>query len=230
MFSSWGLREGLVYASLKPDARLQDPLLAGVAAFTEDRGSPVSLATMVAGWTARANPTGKPGRENLRLAATILAIASLQIEPNLRTEHAVDWALRKRWIGIDSEGRAMLAAAVLANGGRSSGALGLDRLAPSESLREATIWGQAIRLCRRLTGGSPLSLSGSWLGTSGDRLVLSVRLPLAALFTEAIEKDLRTLARSLDLKPEFVAVPVGEDHRAGSVNPAMQFEQAAPAL
>ena len=62
----------------------------------------------------------------------MLSIASLQIEPNLRVEHAVDWALRKRWIGIDSEGRAMLAAAVLANGGRTAAPFDLGRLAADD--------------------------------------------------------------------------------------------------
>ena len=38
------------------------------------------------------------------------------------------WALRKRWIGIDCEGRAMLAAAILANGGRTEWPLDLAKL------------------------------------------------------------------------------------------------------
>lgn len=215
VFSSWGLREGLIYNGMEPTARMQDPLLAGIAAFTQDRGSPVSLATMVAGWTARANPCGQSGRENLRLAATMLAIASLQLEPNLRIEHAVDWALRKRWIGIDCEGRAMMAAAILANGGRTSAPAELGRLAPEKSLLEAAVWGQAIRLCRRLTGGSASAISSSALGVQGDRLFLSVGASLAALFTETIEKELRTLAKMLDLKAEFTVVTEGTNHRIG---------------
>ena len=230
MFSSWGLREGLIYRSLEANARTQDPMLAGIAAFTQDRGSPVSLATMVAGWTAMASPPNQGGRENLRLAATMLALASLQIEPNLRIEHATDWALRKRWIGIESEERAMLAAAVLANGGKANALLELERLAPAESLQEATIWGQAIRLCRRLTGGSAMSMSRSWLGVSGDQLILSVRRPLDALFTDTIEKDMRLLARMLDLKPLFTVLEEGDGPNSDANEPGSLAEFSVPAL
>ena len=213
IFSSWGLREGLIYRSLSPADRKRDPALAGIAEFTESMGSSARLATMVAGWTAPANPPAQRANENLRLAAAMLALASAGIEPNLRVEHAADWALRKRWIGIDHEERAMLAAAVLANSGRSLAGTELSRLAPAESLAQAVIWGQAIRLCRRLTGGSAASLSASWLGIEGERLVLSLRQPLVALFTDSIEKDLRALARSLGLKASFVKVPESADYR-----------------
>ena len=105
----------------------------------------------------------------------------------------------------------MLAATVLANSGRPVATMELGRLAPAESLQRAAIWGQAIRLCRRLTGGSPASLSASWLGVSGDRLEMSIRQPLAALYTDSIGKDLRALARMLGLVPVFNAVPESTD-------------------
>lgn len=218
VFSSWGLREGLIYRSLSPSERSRDPALAGITEFTTSMGSSVSLATMVTGWTEPANPPWQLRRENLRLAATMLALASAGIEPNLRAEHATDWALRKRWIGIDHEERAMLAATILANSGRPVAAMELERLAPAESLQQAAIWGQAIRLCRRLTGGSAPALAASWLGVSGDRLVLSVRQPLAALFTDTIGKDLRALARMLELDPVFTVVPEGADFRELAAN------------
>ncbi len=230
IFSSWGLREGLIYRSLSPSERSRDPALAGIAEFTTSIGSPASLATMVAGWTAPANqPNGRP-RENLRLAAIMLALASASIEPNLRVGQATDWALRKRWIGIDHEERAMLAACVLANSGRPLAGMELERLAPAESLAQAAIWGQAARLCRRLTGGSASTLAASWLEVSGERLVLSVRQPLAALFTDSIEKDLRALARSLGLKSAFVAVPEGADLRDIRPNNGPLPAEKAPAL
>ena len=230
VFSSWGLGEGLIYRSLEPDVRMQDPMLAGSAAFTEGQGIPARQATMVAGWTALARQSSGTGGENLRLAATMLSLASLQLEPNLRSEHAVDWALRKRWIGIDCEGRAMLAAAVLANGGRTAAALELDRLAPAESLREAAIWGTAIRLCRRLAGNTAISLSSSRLSVSGDQLLLSVRQPLDVLFTDAVDKDLRALARMLELEPVFEALPQSDEDRTGAIIPGIETAVKAPAL
>lgn len=204
VFSSWGLREGLLYASLGKAPREQDPLLAGVFAFAETMGIPAAHGAMVAGWTAEANPADGAHRESLRLAATMLALASQRLEPNLRAGHACDWALRKRWIGINAEGRAVMAACVLANGGRASPPMAdLERLASPQSLREAQIWGLAIRLCRRLSGVSPQALANSRLTVEDGTLVLAVREDLKPLFTDTVEKDLRALAERLDLQPTF---------------------------
>ena len=230
VFSSWGLREGLIYRSLSPAERECDPSLAGITAFTASMGASASLANMVAGWTKPANPPGGRPRENLRLAASMLALASAAVEPNLRAEHATDWALRKRWVGIDHEERAMLAATILANSGRSVASMELDRLAPAESLAQAAVWGQALRLCRRLTGCSAPALLASRLDVSGDRLVLSVRRPLAALFTDSIGKDLRALARMLELNPVFTVVPEGADFREGEPPASAMPAQKALAL
>ena len=49
VFSSWGLREGFLYQRLDRVARMQDPLLAGVAAFAAPRGGNPALAVRVAG-------------------------------------------------------------------------------------------------------------------------------------------------------------------------------------
>ena len=206
VFSGWGLREGLLYQTLEPDARLQDPLIAGVADWAATMGVSAQVAAMVAGWTVRAHLAASGTREPLRLAATFLALASEPVEPNLRAELAVDWALRKRWVGIDAEGRAMLAMAALANTGRREAPPGLARLAPETALREAATWGLAVRLCRKLTGGSAEALSHSTLDIEGERLVLSLSAPLHALYTETIGKDLKVLAEWLGMESAVVLV------------------------
>jgi len=203
VFSSWGLREGLIFDKLDATARAQDPLLAGVNAFTENHGCPATQAVMVAGWTAAANPADGDSNENLRLAATMLAIALQRLEPNLRADHAMDWALRKRWIGVRANGRAMLAAAMLANTGQVTLPEVLQRLASPEELRAAQTWGLAIRLCRRFSGLSPQVLANSALEVGGSELVLTLDLQYRALFNEAAEKDLRNLAVRLGLKQGF---------------------------
>jgi exopolyphosphatase/guanosine-5'-triphosphate,3'-diphosphate pyrophosphatase len=206
IFSSWGLREGLLFARLSPAVRAQDPMLAGVVAFVETLDVTPAAATMVAGWTASvcAASGGEPVRstsERLRLAATLLALAAQRVEPNLRGEQAMGWALRKRWIGIDDRERAILAMAAMANTGRTAMPDEFLRLASAAELREAVTWGLAIRLCRKFSGCIAQSLSESTLSYRGDRLVLSVGRRLQPLYTEAVEKDLRLLAAWLDAEP-----------------------------
>ncbi|MFZ1744019.1 MAG: Ppx/GppA family phosphatase [Pontixanthobacter sp.] len=205
VFSSWGLREGVLFDELEPLARRQDPLLAGVGEFARMRGTPPMLATGVAGWTVGALRAGGHGlgSERIRLAATMLALASMQIEPNLRIDLAMDWALHKRWIDVDATGRAMMAAAMAGNGNRCDLPKFLFDLASAEHLEEAICWGLAIRLCRRLVGRSSKLFNVSTLNIEGDQLVLTLDQGHAALYGIPTEKDMAVLADRLALVPEF---------------------------
>lgn len=206
-FSSWGLREGLLFDRLSAHDRMQDPLLAGIAVFAAQRGAPATLATRVAGWTVEAAPARTHGDERLRLAATMLALASMQIEPNIRLPQAVDWALHKRWIALEADERAMLAAAIAANGNALELPDAVTKLASEQALEEAICWGLAIRLARRLGGGSARSFQASRLLVHGNTLVLRLAQSHAALFGVPTEKDMKLLAgrRGFDWTVETVA-------------------------
>lgn len=207
VFSSWGLREGLLYRRLAPHQQAQDPLLAGVAHFAAHRGAPPQLAARVAGWTVEAVPTGAAGSERVRLAATMLALASMQIEPNLRIGLAIDWALQKRWLALDAVGRAQIAATLAANGNRFDLPRELARLAPPEALDEAIGWGLAIRLARRVGARSRKSLQVSRLLRDGERLVLRLQESHRDLYGIPVEKDHALLAARLGLEPGVEIVP-----------------------
>ena len=205
VFSSWGLREGLLYSKLDKATRAQDPMLAGVTAFSEGLGVSPSTATMVTGWTAQADDEGATGDGKLRLAATMLSLAAMRSEPNLRAEQAMSWALRKRWIGLDARGRARMAMAVLANAGRIAVPDEFTSLASEAELKRAISWGLAVRLCRKLTGCAPQAMSGTSLSRDDGRLLLVLHEPFHALFTDTVGKDLRWLAewQGLDATVEF---------------------------
>lgn len=214
IFSSWGLREGLLANGFDAATRAADPMLAGVAAFVATYGPELpALAQEMVRWTARAVPDtvqeDAPRIERLRLGATMLALASLDTEPNLRTEQAVNWALRKRWVGLTARGRAMIALAVLANSGRTAVPPQLPRLAPISALRDAVAWGLATRLARRIGGGAVAALAGTSLRIDGNALVLAVRPDLAPLCSEMVDKDLRVLAECLGLVPRLDILPEG---------------------
>ena len=212
VFSSWGLREGLLYGALPSHAKEQDPLLAGVGVFATQRGAPPMLATRIAGWTVDAVPAQKHGSARLRLAATTLALASMQIEPNIRLPQAIDWALHKRWIAISTAERAMLAAAIAANGNALDLPDKVRALASEEALEEAIVWGLAVRLARRLGARSRRSLQVSRLLVEDDTLVLRLADSHAALFGVPTEKDMKLLAGQLGLDWTVDIVPDDELH------------------
>ena len=206
IFSSWGLREGLLYDRLEPHEKSQDPLLAGVATFAAQRGAPPTLAARIAGWTAGAVPNTDHGSERLRLAATMLSLASMQIEPNVRHSHVIDWALHKRWIALDAAGRAMLAATIAANGNRCELPQTLYDMADEKALEQAICWGLAIRIARRIGARSQSSLRVTRLSLDDGRLVLSLAQSHADLFGVPNEKDMKLLAGRLGVDWEVQAV------------------------
>jgi exopolyphosphatase/guanosine-5'-triphosphate,3'-diphosphate pyrophosphatase len=213
VISAWGLREGLLFERLDPAAREADPLLAAVAHFTAPRGGSLSGATMMAGWTSSAvSPLGN-GSERLRLAAAMLAKAQIRVEPNMRLKHSFDWAMDKRWIGIDHRGRALIGAALRGACSRPEPTSDLLRLASAEELREAAGWGLAFRLCRRIGAGSRASMLTSRLLREDGKLVLWLDPGRAQLASDHVITDLGKLADWLGCTPEL---RVGSRELAGS--------------
>ncbi len=207
IFSSWGLRDGLLASRLSPAARAQDPLVVAVSDFVQGLGPELpGAAAAVAKWIAPATAADGPVRERLRLSAAMLALASMRAEPNLRAELGTDWALRKRWIGISAEGRAMLALALRSNNGRATVTAELLRLAPPHRLREAQAWGLATRLCRRFTGAAPEALAATGIRIEGGQLVLWARDDMAVLHSDTVARDHRWLAETLGLEAVFKTI------------------------
>lgn len=210
IFSSWGLREGLLYASLPEHSKARDPLLAGISVFADQRGAPATLASRIASWTVDAAPARKHGSERLRMAAIMLSLASMQIEPNIRLPQATDWALHKRWLAINGKERAMLASAIEANGNALDLPSDVTALANQEALDEAICWGLAVRLARRLGASSRRSLQESRLSVEKGKLTLTLAQSQEALFGLSTEKDMKLLAARLGLDWTVETVPDDE--------------------
>ncbi|GMM92926.1 Ppx/GppA family phosphatase [Qipengyuania sp. MTN3-11] len=203
VFSSWGLREGLIYDRLDPLDKARDPLIAAISAFASQRYATITDATLLAAWTADMAHGDGETSERLRLAAGQLAIALHRVEPNLRLNYATEWALDKRWIWLDARGRAMICAALFGSLGRTALPDALRELAGDDDLREAVGWGLAFRLARQLGASSKVSLTTSALRAKKKNLVLRLDKSRAALATWPVERDLEMLADWLGLTPKI---------------------------
>lgn len=199
VFSSWGLREGLLFAQMPPDVQARDPLLSGVEDFAAAAFVSHAEGAAVAAWTAPVCDDS-PQDGNLRLAATTLALAGMRTEPNMRTEEAMGWALRKRWVGLDARGRGMMAMTVFANSGLTTIPPEFLKLAEQADLDHAIGWGLAIRLCRRLTAGAPEALGKTAIRRDGAKLVLTLDPTVEALYANSVGKDLKALGEWLGLE------------------------------
>lgn len=200
VFSSWGLREGLLYLSLEEAARQQDPVLACVTDFVKRHDVDAQMAANIADWIGDAIPGSEAMSRTLRLCATMLALAVASQEPNLRAGEGLGWALRKRWIGLDARGRALIAAAVLASTGNTQVPEQIAPFASPTEFEGAVGWGLAVRLARKLTNGVPAALAGSGLSREGDLLILTLGDAATCLYTASIAKNFTRLAERLSLK------------------------------
>lgn len=208
VFSSWGLREGLLFAQMPPEVQARDPLLCGVEDFAAAAFVSHAEGEAVAKWTSPVCDDS-PQDGNLRLAATTLALAGMRTEPNMRTEEAMGWALRKRWVGLDARGRGMMAMTVFANSGLTTIPPEFLKLAEQADLDHAIGWGLAIRLCRRLTAGTPEALAQTAIRRDGAKLVLTLSPAVEALYANSVGKDLKALGEWLELEWSVEVKPFG---------------------
>lgn len=198
IFSSWGLREGLLHMQLPAEVQAESPMLASVAAFAQSARVNADDAVLVGEWTAPVC-RDSDGERDLRKAASLLALAAMRTEPNMRTEEALTWALRKRWIGLDMRGRGMMAMTVFANSGLTQAPHTFARLASQPDLDRAIGWGLAVRLCRRLTGGTARGMAASAVSVENGTLVLVLHEPARPLYGASNGKDVKALADWLGL-------------------------------
>jgi exopolyphosphatase/guanosine-5'-triphosphate,3'-diphosphate pyrophosphatase len=196
IFSAWGLREGLLVDGFTAKVRQLDPLTEGVDAFVESMGVDCQLVDRVLDWIAPL--TADAGTNPLLRASVALSLAARKIEPNLRACTVLDWALHKRWIGIDGPQRAMLAACLVAASNRALPAA-VAEIAPVVKLAEAIGWGLAVRLCIRLTSLAPELVEASALVPAEGKLSLRLTERAAPLATEPVLRDLKQLADHFEL-------------------------------
>ncbi len=201
MVSAYGLREGLLYQRLTPEQRLEDPLIAAARDEGERSGRFPEHGDLLDAWIAPLFDDA-PELARLRHAACLLADVGWRANPEFRAERGMEIALHGNWVAIDAVGRAILAQALYtALGGGLGCPEALDRLADAASLERARLWGLAIRLGQRLSGGVAAPLGRSHVALEEGTLTLSLDHQDEALYGEAVEKRHKALAAMFGREP-----------------------------
>lgn len=199
--SSFGIREGLLYDALPAAERARDPLIEATRALGDTLGRFAEHGDLLDRWMAPVFADDPPDMARLRAAACLLSDVGWQANPDFRAERGVDIALHGNWVGIDGPGRVMIAAALFAGFGGGGGFHRLDvaRLCDPARIARATLWGLAIRLGQRMSGGLAGSLERSRLERRGAVLRLALSGEDRALYGEIVERRHRALAQALGL-------------------------------
>jgi exopolyphosphatase/guanosine-5'-triphosphate,3'-diphosphate pyrophosphatase len=205
--SSYGIREGLLFDDLDERTRRRDPLIASAREAGRGLGRFDEHGSLLDRWIGQVFEDGRD-MARLRLAACLLGDIAWAAHPDFRSERGVDMALHGNWVGIDGPGRVMLAQALHANygGGRDFPDAEAARLCRPDQLRRAALWGLAMRLGQRLSGGTATGLERSRLLLREGTLRLELRKGDEPLYGESVERRLKTLASAMGLAAEAVAV------------------------
>lgn len=200
--SAYGLREGLLFQRLTPAQRREDPLIAATRDEGERLGRFPEHGDLLDAWIAPLF-TGEPHElARLRHAACQLVDVGWHANPEFRAERGLDAALHGNWVAIDSAGRAALGQALYtALGGGTDTPAPLPELADGETLRRAKLWGLAIRLGQRLSGGVAAPIRRSRLEIDAKALALCLDPGDAALYGEPVEKRHKALAAAFGREP-----------------------------
>jgi exopolyphosphatase / guanosine-5'-triphosphate,3'-diphosphate pyrophosphatase len=126
--------------------------------------------------------------------------------PEFRALSGEELALHGSWVGVTARDRVILASALCTTfGGRQDDLVTVESLVEPHILERARIWGLAIRLGHRLSGGAAEALERCPVKMEGDALVLNIPQELAALDNAAIRGRLARLAAAVGL-PDRVEI------------------------
>ena len=199
--SAAGIREGLLYSSLRASTRLLDPLIEAA----RERGGLGPQAgqhgEQLDRWMSSLFADDEPKMRRIRLASCLLADVALQAVPTFRAERAIETALHGNWFGVDAGGRVLMAQALSSSFGTSDlPDPRLDDLCRPTDLNRAHLWGLAIRLGQRLSAGVGRILERVPLEIEDNRLLLELRRGDEALASETVVNRLHRLAEALGLE------------------------------
>ncbi|MXU65375.1 Ppx/GppA phosphatase family protein [Oceanomicrobium pacificus] len=207
-FSSYGLREGVLYDRMPVSLRESDPLLE-VARHLEARESRFpGFGAALYDWMQPIVSMLDEAEQRVVRAACHMHDIAWRAHPDYRGEICFDSVARANYSGLDHRGRMFLGLAVLArykNAEKMPEYALAAAMLPPHRVEQALTLGKALRLGAMLSGSVGGALLRTRLSVESDRLVLTLSGPDCALEGEAVERRLAALADRLGLAPELRA-------------------------
>jgi exopolyphosphatase/guanosine-5'-triphosphate,3'-diphosphate pyrophosphatase len=208
--SALGVREGLLYARLDPEARQLDPLLSAASDLNLLRSRSPHHGEELIGWTDRFVETvGLPETETerrLRHAACLLADVGWRAHPDYRGEQSLNIIAYAAFVGIDHPGRAYLALSIFfRHEGLSpeKASARLKSLAGTRLMERARLLAALMRVAYPVSVAMEGILPQAPLVARGSNVVLQLPQHMAPLASERLMGRMRQLARLLNLEPRI---------------------------
>lgn len=209
--SALGVREGLLYSMLSPDAQAEDPLISACRELSVLRArSPEHSEELIAwcdGALAGLDLDERPEEKRLRAAACLLADIGWRAHPDYRGEQSLSIISHAGFVGIDHPGRAYLALSVYyRHAGLSDEELGpgIRELAPPHYRAGARALAAAFRVAYLVSGAVAGVLPRTQVRRRGSDLELVLPPDLADLKGPRLETRMRQFAALGGLAPAIV--------------------------
>jgi exopolyphosphatase/guanosine-5'-triphosphate,3'-diphosphate pyrophosphatase len=217
ILSAFGIREGVLYSHLPPEAQALDPLISACEDMAARRSRAFDYTYELFEWTTPLfqGPSLAEDDEERRLrkAACLLIDVGWRGHPDYRGEKALGLIAQSSFVGVDHPGRAYLALAVYyyherALLGEFSPAL--NKLAGRNLNRRAQILGAAARAAASLSVNMPGIINLTTIGYYKNNLVLTLPLELEVLDGEVLRRRFKVLGRLLNCELEVRIGPDGQ--------------------
>lgn len=200
--SGFGLREGVCYAYLPPDTKVQDPLISTCKGQEKTRARVYGFGKELAGWLLEVYRPEDAQEERLIRAACHLVDVSWRAHPDYRTRACMEMVMRVNVSGAGHAGRAFIGACLLNRykGGRKAMASEPSMALVSEGrLERAVQIGALMRLACTISGAVPGYLPLCPLSVEDECLTLRPTPEAKVFMGEEVEKRLGQAGRALGM-------------------------------
>ncbi len=198
IFSSFGIREGVLYENMPPRIQQRDPLIEACQFFEHSNARFKGFGTTLYAWVLPLFAAQSDSRKRLIWAACLLHDVTWAAHPSYRAEASFDYATRSNLVGLDHQERIFLAVALIhryKNKPQIDKLDDLNVLLSTADQAQAEALGRAMRLGAML-GGPDVAHMGQ-LRVMGEQLELVLDEQSTGLMGEVVEQRLGSLAKAL---------------------------------
>lgn len=202
--SACGIREGMLFDQMPPEARAADPLIEACLHMERSNARLPGFGDRLFAFIRPLFGSADPGRLRLIRAACLLHDVNWRAHPDYRAQICFDNATRANLGGLDHPGRVFLGLALFHRyrNSRSRSSIHLmAKLLPEPDVREAEILGKAMRFGATFTVETDDTIGR--LKFKPKKHVLTLELPAALkhIYGEVVAGRFASLAEAMDSTP-----------------------------
>ena len=203
VFSTYGVREGLLYAMLPPAERAKDGLISAAQTLNELLSRSTRHAEELIGWTDRLVRVVKlretAEERRLRHTACLLSDIGWRVHPDYRGEQTLNLITNGNFGAVSHQGRAFIALSVFyryAGLSEENEPPPLVRQLVSPAMDErARVLGAAFRVAHMISAARPGVLPATHFRSQGRKLMLVFEHRMVDLVADRVGSRFKQLAR-----------------------------------